>query len=77
MADAHDTVLDYADLFSVTLHDDNIQEFDIKWVKDSILYRLRLCENSKLCWNCTTRRSEDVDAQLSKIEDSGEEECKC
>ena len=25
---AHDTVLDYADLFSVTLHDDNIQEFD-------------------------------------------------
>ena len=24
---AHDTVLDYADLFSVTLHDDNVQEF--------------------------------------------------
>ena len=24
---AHDTVLEYADLFSVTLHDDNIQEF--------------------------------------------------
>ena len=24
---AHDTVLDYADLFSVALHDDNIQEF--------------------------------------------------
>ena len=29
--DAHDTVLDYADLFSVTLHDDNIQEFDTRW----------------------------------------------
>ena len=28
---AHDTVLDYADLFSVTLHDDNIQEFDARW----------------------------------------------
>ena len=28
---AHDTVLDYADLFSVTLHDDNIQEFDTIW----------------------------------------------
>ena len=28
---AHDTVLDYADFFSVTLHDDNIQEFDIRW----------------------------------------------
>ena len=28
---AHDTVLDYADLFSVALHDDNIQEFDTGW----------------------------------------------
>ena len=28
---AFDTVLDYADLFSVTLHDDNIQEFDTRW----------------------------------------------
>ena len=27
----HDTVVDYADLFSVTLHDDNIQEFDTRW----------------------------------------------
>ena len=27
----HDTVMDYADLFSVTLHDDNIQEFDTRW----------------------------------------------
>ena len=25
---AHDTLLDYVDLFSVTLHDDNVQEFD-------------------------------------------------
>ena len=32
---AHDTVLDYADLFSVSLHDDNIQEFDTRW--DEIL----------------------------------------
>ena len=28
---AHDTALDYADLFSVTPHDDNIQEFDTRW----------------------------------------------
>ena len=28
---AHDTVLDYADLLSVTLHDDNFQEFDTRW----------------------------------------------
>ena len=27
---AHDTVLDYADLFSVILHDDNVQEFDTR-----------------------------------------------
>ena len=27
---AHDTVLDYADLLSVTPHDDNIQEFDTR-----------------------------------------------
>ena len=28
---AHDTVLDYADLFSVVLHDDNVQESDTRW----------------------------------------------
>ena len=28
---AHDTVLDYADLFSVTLRNDDIQEFDTRW----------------------------------------------
>ena len=28
---ARDTVVDYADLFSVTLHDDNIQEFVARW----------------------------------------------
>ena len=32
---AHDIVLDYADLFSVTLRDDNIQEFETRW--DEIL----------------------------------------
>ena len=32
---AHDTVSDYADLFSVTLHDDNIQESDTRW-EDSL-----------------------------------------
>ena len=32
---AHDTVLDYADLFSVTLRNDNVEEFDTRW--DEIL----------------------------------------
>ena len=28
---AHDTALEFADLFSVILHDDNVQEFDTRW----------------------------------------------
>ena len=28
---AHETVLDYADLFSVTLRNDIVQEFDTRW----------------------------------------------
>ena len=32
---AHDTVLDYADLFSITLRNDNVQEIDSRW--DEIL----------------------------------------
>ena len=58
---AHDTVLDYADLFSVTLHDDNIQEFNTRWDEvllsmsqipsDDILeslYKLRIHESAQL-----------------------------
>ena len=67
----HDTMLDDADLFSVTLHDDNIQEFDTRWdeVPSSMskipcydilksLYELRLRESAQLkkCWNCATWR---------------------
>ena len=35
---AHDTELDYADLLSVTLRDDNVQEFDTGW--DEVLLSL-------------------------------------
>ena len=58
---AHDTVLDHADLFSVTLHDLNVQEFDTRWDEvplsmsknpsDDILeclYKLRIRESEKL-----------------------------
>ena len=31
VTDAHDTVLDNADLISVTLHDDNVQDFGTRW----------------------------------------------
>ena len=57
---AHDTVIDYADLFSVTLHDDYIQEFDTRWDEvpqsmskipsDDILeslYKLRIRESAQ------------------------------
>ena len=58
---AHDTVLDYADLFSVTLRDDNVQEFDTrsdeallsmsKIPSDDVLeslYKLRIRESHQL-----------------------------
>ena len=58
---AHDTVLDYAELFSVILHDDNIQEFDTRWDEvllsmskipsdDNLesLYKLRIHESAQL-----------------------------
>ena len=69
---AHDTVRDYADSFSVTLHDDNVQEFDTRW--DEILlsmsripsndvleslYKLRIRGSAQLKTvfpNCTTWR---------------------
>ena len=58
---AHDTVPDYADLFSVTLPDDDIQEFETRWDEvllstskipsDDILespYKLRILESVQL-----------------------------
>ena len=32
---AHDTVLDYADLFSISLRNDDVQDFDTKWNENS------------------------------------------
>ena len=58
---AHDTVLDCADFFSVTVHDDNVQEFDTRWDEvplsmsknpsdDALesLYKLRIRESAQL-----------------------------
>ena len=33
---AHDTVHDYADIFTITLRNDDVQEFDTRW--DEILF---------------------------------------
>ena len=49
---AHDTDLDYADLFSVTLHEDNVQEFDTRW-DGSLLSKTKyhLMMSWKVCTN--------------------------
>ena len=44
--DAHDTVLDYVDLFFITLRNDNFQEFDTRW--NDISYSLTKIPSGKL-----------------------------
>ena len=61
VTDARDTVSHYADVFSVTLHDDNVQEFDTRWDEVLLsmskipsgdilesLYKLRIRESAQL-----------------------------
>ena len=62
---AHDTVLDYADLFSVTLrNDDNIQEFDTGWDEFYCLcQRFRPMVSWKVCTKLRIRES----AQLKTV----------
>ena len=48
---AHDTVLDYVDLFSVTLHDNNVQEFDTRW--DEVYYLCQRC-HLMMSWKACT-----------------------
>ena len=52
VADLHDTVLDYADLFCVTFRDDAVQEFDRRL--DEVLLssqRIHLTTSWKICTN--------------------------
>ena len=79
--DAHDTVLNYADLFSVTLHGDYMQEFDTRWdevllsisqiLSDDILeslHKLTIRESTQLKTVLELYdmdASEDIDTQLS------------
>ena len=86
---AHDIVLDYAHLFSVTLHNDSIQEFDTRWdgvlfaVKNSIRWYSGKFVQNENTWVWSTQNrirnvkhgnsSEDVEAWLSKVENDGEE----
>ena len=86
---ADDAVLDFADSFSVTFHDDNIQEFDTRWehvllsmskiTSDDILeslYKLRTRESVQInCFGIVRHgdSSEDIGSQLSKVENNSEE----
>ena len=58
---AHDTILDYADLFSITLRNDGVQDFDTRWDENMVsmskispdevlesLYKLRIRESDQL-----------------------------
>ena len=66
---ATESVENYADLFTIILRNDDIQEFDSKWdgillsmtkiPHDDILegfYKLRIRESARPYWNCTTWR---------------------
>ena len=66
---ANDSVENYADLFTISLRNDDIQEFDSTWdgillsmtkiPPDDImegLYKLTSLRNSRPYWNCMTRR---------------------
>ena len=46
---AHGTVLDYADLFSVALHDDDVQEFDTRWDEVLLCQRFHPMISWKVC----------------------------
>ena len=66
---AHEAVLDFSDLFSITLHGDDIQGFDTTWdpvllstsevPNDEILeslYKMCLRESDQLLEQCTNKK---------------------
>ena len=56
---AQDTVFDYADLFSVTLHDDNIQEFDTTW--DEVLLSMSKIPSDEILESLCKLRTRESD----------------
>ena len=78
---AHDTVLIMLISFSITLRNDDVQEFNTRWNEillsmtenptDDVLESLY---NSKPHWNCITLKlSKDIETRLSEIENDGQE----
>ena len=61
---AHDTVLDYADLFSITLHNDNVQDFNTRW--DEILLSMTKIPNDGVLESLYKLRKRESD-QLKTV----------
>ena len=63
---AHDTVVDYADLFSVTLRNDNIQEFDTRW--DEVLLSMSKIPSDDVLESLYKLRIRESDQQKIVLE---------
>ena len=64
---AHDAVLDYADLVSVALHDDKIQEIDTRW--DEVLLSMSKIPSDDILESLYKMRIRESD-QLKNVLDS-------
>ena len=71
---AHDTVLDYADLFSINFRNDNVQEFDTRWDEiQKSMTKIPSDDTLESLYKLRMRFSpEDIDTRLSEIENDGE-----
>ena len=49
---AHNTVLDYADSFTLTIRNDDVQEFDTRW--DENLLSMNKIPTEMMCWKVCT-----------------------
>ena len=63
---AHDAVLDYADLFSVALDDDNSQEFDTRW--DEVLLSMTQIPSDEMLESLYKLRTRESDQLTTVLE---------
>ena len=63
---AHGKALDYADLFSVTLRDDNVQEFDTRW--DESMSKIPSAAVLESLYKLTIRESDQLKPVLELYE---------
>ena len=56
---AHEAVLDYSDLFRITLHGDDIQNFDIRW--DEVSFSISLVPDDSILDSLSKMRIRESD----------------